>query len=132
MQRRKILQDVPDYVIKHAPLVHLYSGEEFWPSDIKDHVEHMTVYDGDEPLNDTDHGPWDLHNLHHLNKHGIWNVILRSNDDVESRPSWLHSHANIPKPFEGGDNDRIPPVTSDESRGQPPRRRRALNLVRGR
>lgn len=108
-ERRKILKDVPDYVFKHAPLVHLYSGEDFWPSDIKDHVEHMTVYHNNEPLNSTEQDIWDLHNLHHLNKYG-YRIILRSNDDVESRPSWLHSHNNIPNPFKNGDDDRLPPV----------------------
>ena len=66
-QRRTILRDVPDYVTKHAPLVHLYSGEEFWPSDIRQHVEHMTVYVDDQPLNSTTE-KWNLHNLHELNK----------------------------------------------------------------
>ncbi|KAH8171306.1 vacuolar protein sorting-associated protein 62 domain-containing protein [Sarocladium implicatum] len=116
-ERRKILKEVPDYVLKHAPLVHLYSGEEFWPSDIKNHVAHMTVYHNNEPLNDTEQGIWDLHNLHHLNKYGRHNV-LRSDDDVESRPSWLHSHDNIPNPFENDDgSDRKPPVRQGEGRG---------------
>lgn len=109
-ERRRILKEIPDYVMKHAPLVHLYSGEDFWPSDIKDHVEHMTVYHDDKPLNSSEQDVWDLHNLHHLNKYGSYRVILRSNDDVESRPYWLHSHDNIPKPFVGGDDDRVPPV----------------------
>ncbi|KAL2204211.1 hypothetical protein CC79DRAFT_1324983 [Sarocladium strictum] len=114
-ERRKILKEVPDYVFKHAPLVHLYSGEDFWPSDIKDHVEHMTVYHNGEPLNETEQDLWDLHNLHHLNKYG--HIILRSNDDVESRPTWLHSHDNIPKPFTSGDDDRVPPIRQGEGRG---------------
>ena len=95
--RRRVLEDVPEYVTRYAPLVHLYSGEEFWPSDIKEHVEHMTVFVDDEPLNTSDH-KWTLHNLHKLNPLGDL-IMLRSNDDVESRPSWLHSHQNIPNPF---------------------------------
>lgn len=94
--RRKILRQVPDYVKKHAPLVHLYSGEEFWPSDIRQHVQHMTVHIDDEPLNSTDE--YDLDNLHKLN-HVLGSVVLQSNDDVEERPNWLHSHYNEPVAF---------------------------------
>ncbi|KAF7550968.1 hypothetical protein G7046_g7853 [Stylonectria norvegica] len=108
-QRRRILKHVPDYVTKHAPLVHLYSGEEFWPSDIREHVEHMTVLVDDEPLNSTE--KWSLDNLHLLNQHGS-KIVLRSNDDVEDRPNWLHSHSSIPKPFPDepdDDEDETPP-----------------------
>ncbi|KAM5352534.1 hypothetical protein ACJ41O_005256 [Fusarium nematophilum] len=112
--RRRVLREIPDYVTKHAPLVHLYSGEEFWPSDIRQHVEHMTVYVDDEPLNSTEE--WTLHNLHQLNKHP-GKIILRSNDDVEERPNWLHSHYNIPNPFpdepEGDDGASTPAPGSD-------------------
>jgi hypothetical protein len=115
-ERRKILRDIPDYVLKYAPLVHLYSGEDFWPSDIKDHVEHMTAYVHEEALNETDLPEWDLHNLHHLNKRD-GRVLLHSNDDVESRPFWLHSHHNIPKPFEDDEDViRQPPVRHGEGR----------------
>lgn len=108
-ERRRLLKPVPDFVLRHAPLVHLYSGEDFWPSDIREHVQHMTVYADGEPLNATDE-PWTLHNLQQLNAlEG--RVILHSDDDVESRPDWLHSHFNAPTPFddpeddEGGDGD---------------------------
>ncbi|KAJ4267760.1 Vacuolar protein sorting-associated protein 62 [Fusarium torreyae] len=106
-QRRRILRDVPDYVMKHAPLVHLYSGEEFWPSDIRQHVEHMTAYVDDEPINSTE--KWTLHNLHELNKHGT-KVVLRSDDDVEERPNWLHSHYNKPADDGKGDDETHTPV----------------------
>lgn len=101
------MKDIPNYVTKHAPLVHLYSGEEFWPSDIKEHVEHMDVYVDGEVLNTTD--KWTLHNLHHLNRYS-GNVLLMSNEDVEERPSWLHSHHNVPNPFPEGElDDEITP-----------------------
>ncbi|KAM0555006.1 hypothetical protein ACHAPJ_006354 [Fusarium lateritium] len=106
-QRRRILRDVPDYVMKHAPLVHLYSGEEFWPSDIRQHVEHMTAYVDDEPINSTE--KWTLHNLHELNKYGR-KVVLRSDDDVEERPNWLHSHYNKPADDGQGDDETHTPV----------------------
>jgi hypothetical protein len=116
-ERRKVLKEIPDYVIRHAPLVHLYSGEQFWPSDIRDHVEHMTAYVDDEMLNSTD--AWSLHNLHKLNRHeGL--VVLQSNDNVESRPEWLHSHSNKPMPFPEDDN---------EPDYQPPQRRPADDWI---
>lgn len=107
-QRRRVLKDVPEFVTKHAPLVHLYSGEEFWPSDIREHVEHMTVYVDGEALNTTE--KWTLHNLHHLNKYD-GRIILRSNDNVEDRPEWLHSHHNIPIPTPEEDLEKeiVPP-----------------------
>ena len=123
-ERRRVLKDIPDYVTRYAPLVHLYSGEEFWPSDIKEHVEHMTVYVDGEPLNSTT--KWSLSNLHHLNDFKDGSVMLKSNDDVESRPDWLHSHHNIPNSFEledpedGGHgpaqgHDRLSPVDKESS-----------------
>lgn len=105
-ERRKILKDIPDYVLKHAPLVHLYSGEEFWPSDIRDHVEHMTVTVDRELVNTTE--KWNLGNLQRLNEYDGW-VVLHSDDNVESRPSWLHSHGNKPKPFNEDGGDVSPP-----------------------
>uniref|UniRef100_A0A8H7TSL2 Vacuolar protein sorting-associated protein 62 n=1 Tax=Bionectria ochroleuca TaxID=29856 RepID=A0A8H7TSL2_BIOOC len=109
LQRRRVLKEVPDYVYRYAPLVHLYSGEEFWPSDIREHLEHMTVYRDSTVHNSTE---WSLHNLGQLNKlNGM--VTMHSNDDVESRPPWLHSHNNIPQPFED----------DPDAGGSPPARR---------
>jgi hypothetical protein len=94
--RRRILRDVPDYVLKYAPLVHLYSEEQFWPSDIREHLEHMTPYLGQESINST--VPWTLHNLDKLNEEPGY-VVLHSDEDVETRPDWLHSHFNVPNAF---------------------------------
>ncbi len=102
----KILQEIPQYVLDHAPLVHLYSGENFWPSDIIDHIQYMTPYVNGSALNLTE--PLGLGNLASLNSHSD-EVFLTSNEDVETRPEWLHSHANIPSPFESEPaNDDVP------------------------
>ncbi|KAI9167746.1 Vacuolar protein sorting-associated protein [Paramyrothecium foliicola] len=95
-ERRRVIKDVPDYVLKYAPLVHLYSEEQFWPSDIREHLQHMTPFIETEEVNATD--PWTLHNLDKLNDEAGF-VVLHSNDDVESRPDWLHSHYNVPNAF---------------------------------
>ncbi|PHH62209.1 hypothetical protein CDD81_7336 [Ophiocordyceps australis] len=95
-QRRRILKDVPDYVVKHAPLVHLYSGEEFWPSDIQEHLQHMEVQIDNAVYNDST--AWSLDNLAQLNRRR-GSLSLHSRDDVESRPAWLHSRQNTPSDF---------------------------------
>ncbi|KAI1402253.1 hypothetical protein F4819DRAFT_455025 [Hypoxylon fuscum] len=101
------LKGIPDYVLNYAPLVHLYSQEFFWPSDIANHIEHV-VPDLDKdawPLNESQ--PLTLSNLNDLSvKLGFEH--LNSKDDVESRPRWLHSEKNKPAAFsdENGDNDK--------------------------
>ncbi|KAL2016441.1 hypothetical protein VTK56DRAFT_3528 [Thermocarpiscus australiensis] len=102
----RILEEVPDYVLAHAPLVHLYSGEHFWPSNIAEHIRHlMPSVNGS--LMET-RKPLHLGNLASLNENGT--VFLTSQDDVERRPEWLHSHVGLPTPFEdvpnGGDEER--------------------------
>ena len=90
---------IPQYVIDHAPLVHMYSGENFWPSDIAEHVRHMVpVGEGGVPINMTE--PLSLHNLGQLND-ALYDkmVFLESTDDVEKRPEWLHSRFNSPTDF---------------------------------
>jgi len=100
-ERRKILKEIPNYVLEYAPLVHLYSGENFWPSDIAEHIRHMTPYLEEEALNRS----LALSDLHELNKEDGM-VYLTSDDDVEQRPEWLHSHVGIPEPWDDeGDED---------------------------
>jgi hypothetical protein len=96
------LRGVPHYVLDYAPLVHLYSEEYFWPSDIDDHVNHVIPYIDDTPLNRTE--TLTLSNLHHLDVHPGF-LTLKSKDNVECRPQWLHSTANIPVSFEGETDD---------------------------
>ena len=91
----RVLRDIPQYVFDYAPLVHLYSGEEFWPCDIADHLQHVTP-----KLNYTsiqEHSP-NLTDLDLLNK---WNsgrfVYLTSDDDPEQVPGWLSGKENVPE-----------------------------------
>ncbi|KAI0873224.1 vacuolar sorting-associated protein [Hypoxylon argillaceum] len=91
------LRGIPAYVLDYAPFVHLYSEEHFWPSDIEDHIKHVMPYTNDIPLNQTE--SLSLSSLNQLDVHnGL--ITLKSNDDVECRPDWLHSTANIPISFE--------------------------------
>ncbi|KAH8670856.1 vacuolar sorting-associated protein [Xylariales sp. PMI_506] len=114
-RRRDELQEIPDYVLKYAPLVHLYSGEYFWPSDIADHVGHMTPFANDAQINTS--APLSLQGLHTLDSEEGF-VYLKSDDDVEARPDWLFSHDNVPVPFDDEDDEYEPPAM-DESAGAP-------------
>ncbi|KAK3365502.1 hypothetical protein B0T24DRAFT_635988 [Lasiosphaeria ovina] len=99
----KILDDIPDFVYAHAPLVHLYSGEEFLPSDIAEHIRYMKPFVGGVLVNVSQ--PLSLDNLETLNQiNGT--VFLSSKDDVETRPEWLHSHSGVPVPFDDNDGPR--------------------------
>lgn len=92
-------RSIPQYVFDHAPYVHLFSREEFWPSDIAEHLVHTTPKVNYttilERANDRN-----LTNLHELNdiehaKSGKF-VYLHSDDNPEDYPDWLTSRHNIP------------------------------------
>jgi len=99
----RVLKDVPQFVLDHAPLVHLYSGEQFWPSDIAEHLMHTDPHQNHTSLhmNNSQHN---VYNLHQLNegRRGKY-LFMRSKDDVEERPDWLGSAYNKPVPY--GDED---------------------------
>jgi hypothetical protein len=97
----RVLKDVPQFVLNAAPLIHLYSKEQFWPSDMAEHLLHTDPFANHTSLNITNHT---LHNLHMLNeaRQGRF-VFMHSKDDVESRPTWLSSPYNKPKPYPDDD-----------------------------
>ncbi|KIX03717.1 uncharacterized protein Z518_07270 [Rhinocladiella mackenziei CBS 650.93] len=92
----RVLREIPDYVMEYAPLVHLYSGEQFWPCDVAEHLYHITPALNYTPLQSEQRHP-NLNNLNQLNEwqNGRW-VFLTSNDNVEERPEWLEGEKNIP------------------------------------
>ena len=106
-------EDVPDYVLRYAPLVHLHSEEFFFPSDISDHIDHMIPFADGEALNLTD--ALNLDELHDLDSRPSL-VYLTSDKDVEDRPDWLYSHTGMPRPFdsEGDDRPPLPPGVGGE------------------
>ncbi|CBF79414.1 hypothetical protein AN7454.2 [Aspergillus nidulans FGSC A4] len=91
-------RQIPDYVLDYAPLVHLFSGEQFWPCDIAEHLYHITPMLNYTPIQSQSDHPT-LRNLDQLNR---WeagrNVFLTSNDDVEERPPWMEGEKNVPSP----------------------------------
>jgi hypothetical protein len=97
------VRQLPQYVLDYAPLIHLYSGENFWPCDMDDHLVHTTPHLNYTPLQSTDDHPT-LKYMNELNKWG-WSVYLQSDDNVEDRPDWLGGETNIPEvPGDSGDD----------------------------
>ncbi|KAL5378572.1 hypothetical protein DPSP01_008984 [Paraphaeosphaeria sporulosa] len=88
-------REIPQYVLDHAPLIHLYSGEEYWPCDMGEHLFHTTPHLNYTPLQAVDDHPT-LDNLYELNKWGRF-VYLQSDDNVEDYPEWLGGKSNVPE-----------------------------------
>ncbi|KAK4556150.1 Vacuolar protein sorting-associated protein 62 [Recurvomyces mirabilis] len=116
----KASREIPDYVFKHAPYVHLFSGEQFWPSDVAEHLTHMSPR-----LNYTlipkmanDRNLTNLNDLDDIEagRHGRY-VYLQSDDNVEEHPDWLTSQHNIPsmpESWKPSDEDASWPDDDDE------------------
>ena len=93
---QRTMREIPRYVLDYAPLVHLYSGEQFWPSDIAEHLTHVTPNLNYTPIQAQSINP-NLTNLDRLNEYSRGRyVYLKSDDNVEKRPDWLASKKNIP------------------------------------
>ena len=87
---------IPQYVLDHAPLVHLYSEEKFWPCDIAEHLLHVTAELNYTPVQ-FQSANLNLTNLDELNEWGKGRYIyLTSDDNVEDIPEWLSGQENIP------------------------------------
>jgi hypothetical protein len=101
----RVLKDVPQFVLDHAPMVHLYSGEQFWPSDINEHLMYTTPYINHTTMNMTN-DQHTLYNLQRINQKvkGKYS-FMASKVDVEDRPEWLGSPYNKPVPFDDDDGE---------------------------
>ena len=87
---------IPSYVMEYAPLVHLYSAENYWPCDIGEHLNHIKPELNFTAIQSDASRPR-LDNLDELNQ---WeqgrHVYLTSRDNVEDRPEWLMGRENAP------------------------------------
>lgn len=101
----RILRDIPQYIIDHAPLIHLYSGEEYWPCDIAEHLQHTTPYRNYTPVT-SDHQHENLSSLSRLNEYGR-GIFLHSDDNIEDKPKWLSGAKNIPRRVELADHQVV-------------------------
>lgn len=90
---------IPDYVIDNCPLVHLYSEERYWPSDIAEYVTHFDINDA-QGNNVTD--PLEALTLYNLRQYYYYTLangthtnissddtFLTSRDDFDIDPKWL-------------------------------------------
>ena len=94
----RVIHEIPQYVLDYAPLVHLYSEEQFWPCDIREHLFHVTPELNYTPIQGLPQ--LNLTNLDQLNQFEKGrHVFLTSNDNVEDRPDWLGGQTNIPDDF---------------------------------
>ncbi|KAH7118889.1 hypothetical protein B0J11DRAFT_79609 [Dendryphion nanum] len=112
----RTIGEIPDYVTEYAPYIYLYSGEEFWPCDVDDHLIHTTPHLNYTSLQASSDHP-NLSNLNDLNRWGRF-VYLQSNDNVEDRPEWLGGKTNIPDVPEDSepDTDPVDPVPSKDGK----------------
>lgn len=100
-----IVNQIPSYVFEYAPLVHLFSGEQYWPCDIAEHLDHITPQLNYTPIQSaTDHPTLKDLNKYNEYQHGRW-VFLTSNDDVEGHPDWLGGEKNIPSTPDNSDDE---------------------------
>lgn len=91
-----VLHQIPGYVMEYAPLVHLFSGERYWPCDIAEHLHHITPELNYTAIESEAQHPA-LKDLNKFNEYqgGQW-VYLTSKDDPEAYPDWLGGQKNIP------------------------------------
>ena len=95
----KTEHEIPQYVFDYAPLVHLFSDEQFWPCDMADHLLHTTPELNFTPIEGRQRVS-NLSNLDLLNQYERGrHVFLTSDDNVEDRPDWLGGEENIPSDF---------------------------------
>jgi len=101
----RILRDIPVYILEYAPLVHLYSGEQYWPGDIAEHLYHINPELNYTAIQSEAEHPT-LKNLDDYNEyqHGKW-VFLTSKDDPEEHPDWLAGEKNIPNAPNNDEDD---------------------------
>jgi len=105
----RLLGEIPQYVLDYAPLVHLYSEEQFWPCDIAEHLFHVTPELDYTPIQGQGQN-MNLTDLDKLNEYDSGrHVYLTSDDNVEERPDWLGGQKNIPDDF--SEEDRMARMT---------------------
>lgn len=79
---------IPDYVLKHAPLVFLEKQETFFPSDLASHVKNVVAACNFTPIEDSPN-PLTLNNLDLMNSIRGEDVWLTSSVPLVTMPAWL-------------------------------------------
>lgn len=81
-------EPIPAFVLQNAPLSHLRSQEQWWPSDVAVHVTHMVPEVDFKPVAPA----VTLANVSSLGS----DVFLTSKDDVNAQPAWITNAAGQP------------------------------------
>ncbi|CUS24160.1 LAQU0S14e01486g1_1 [Lachancea quebecensis] len=86
---------VPQFVIDHCPLVHLYSEEEYWPADISDFIQHFNIQLSNGSV--LKESPLELRDLKSKIRGPAGTTsgretYLSSVDDFDKDPRWLLGH----------------------------------------
>jgi hypothetical protein len=89
--------DLPKYALVYAPVIHLWSQEDFWPSDPSIHLQNVTAKRGDSNNDTAAPYPLTIANLNYPNSSA--DTYLTGNDDVETEPEWLRSTYGKPDPL---------------------------------
>ncbi|MCJ1477875.1 Vacuolar protein sorting-associated protein 62 [Lambiella insularis] len=93
-KEERVLRDIPKFVFDYAPLVHLHSGENYWPTDIADFLNHVTPKRNYTAIKEHQLNLTHLASLNDYNKGK--HVFLTSNDDPEQPSDWLSRKTNVP------------------------------------
>ncbi|SMN18083.1 similar to Saccharomyces cerevisiae YGR141W VPS62 Vacuolar protein sorting (VPS) protein required for cytoplasm to vacuole targeting of proteins [Maudiozyma saulgeensis] len=101
----KHLEKVPQYIIDNCPMVHLYSEEKYWPSDITDFIKNFHLADKDGNVFEFENGRTnltslqDLQPLYEIGKNNDGSQItdsadlyMTTNEDFSKNPDWLIGH----------------------------------------
>ncbi|RDW27830.1 hypothetical protein B0I72DRAFT_133210 [Yarrowia lipolytica] len=90
---------VPDYVLRHCPGVHLYSEEKYLPGDPADYVTNFKIdtASGKTVLNGSESDPVTLARLgqYSFEKHSS-RTFMTSLTDFNADPDWITGEGNIP------------------------------------
>ncbi|KAK9237793.1 hypothetical protein V1525DRAFT_402942 [Lipomyces kononenkoae] len=85
---------IPDYVIRYAPTVHLYSEEVYLPCDLREFTANMyPVLDGKNITQHT-HSPMTIYDVGRLPRDE--DVFLTSTSDFDVDPDWITGIGNQP------------------------------------
>lgn len=88
--------NIPQYVIDHAPAVYLYSEEKYLPYSIEKYVTHFYAKDG---YGNNITGPLQIQDLERIKDHtdaGFDDIYLTALTDFDSDPEWITGVNNIP------------------------------------
>ncbi|KAB5592401.1 putative effector protein [Ceratobasidium theobromae] len=92
--------DLPSYALAYAPMIHLYSKEDYWPSDPAVHLQHVVAEKDDYTVDKAAPNPLTLANLNYRGSNENTWLTSKDNITVEPKAEWIRS--TYGKPGKGG------------------------------